>query len=63
MTLDDFNAICARRVDPPVSSIQAAKTAISARTGKPITARLVDMPKDLQRAVVLLARQYRKGPK
>lgn len=45
---------------PRVSSVQAAKSAISARIGKPLDERLVDMPVDLQRAVVALAREYRR---
>ena len=42
-----------------MTSVQAAKATISARIGRPITARLVDLPPDLRRAVVLLAMQYR----
>ena len=42
-----------------MTSVQRAKATISARIGRPITGRLVDLPPDLRRAVVLLARQYR----
>lgn len=41
-----------------MTSVQRAKATISARIGRPINKRLVDLPPDLQRAVVLLARQY-----
>ena len=48
-------------VPEPVSSIQAAKHTIGKRIGVKLDDRLVDMPKDLQRAVVMLARHYRSG--
>lgn len=42
------------------SSVQAAKATISARIGRKLDQRLVDLPVDLRRAVVGLAKEYRR---
>ncbi|ARO14410.1 hypothetical protein BVG79_01064 [Ketogulonicigenium robustum] len=40
-----------------MTSVQQAKAIISSRIGKPINARLIDLPSDLRSAVKMLARQ------
>ena len=43
-----------------MTSVQLAKATISARIGRLVIGRLVDLPPDLRLAVVLLAREYRR---
>lgn len=44
----------------PMPLSRLAAEVICVRIGRPVPARLVDLPRDLRRAVVLLARQFQK---